>query len=305
MTIQLLHAFNGYSPGIYSNMGAPEEARLISLGLARAYVKGMDGKSSSAALTRDAADAAQAKFEADGGFGGSTTLGPVADLTALNSTYPAGTPGRVAAVGVAAPYSIYEDNGSAWVLHQFGGGSGTPAYTGSTNLSVTTSSAGSTGVAFSSAACSVIEIDNDTGVDLEYQRGGAGNWMPLPNASQRLIVGITNASQISLRRTDQATAQVTLVATAMSGGATYSTAVILTASPTGATPAAFPSQACTKLDIVNNTNAILVYRIGAGATRRIQPFVSHLIEGITNANQVDVRRADSNGNVTVYAEALA
>lgn len=43
MTIQLLHTFNGYAPGIYSSMGPTEEARLVSLGLARYYTAGMDG----------------------------------------------------------------------------------------------------------------------------------------------------------------------------------------------------------------------------------------------------------------------
>ena len=45
MTIQLLKPFNGLSPGIYSNLGAVEEARLIALpgGMARDYTPGMDG----------------------------------------------------------------------------------------------------------------------------------------------------------------------------------------------------------------------------------------------------------------------
>lgn len=35
MTIQLLQAWNGYKPGIYSSMGDTEEARLVGIGLAR------------------------------------------------------------------------------------------------------------------------------------------------------------------------------------------------------------------------------------------------------------------------------
>lgn len=44
MTIQLLHQYNGYAPGIYSTMGSTEEARLVGLGLARYWSDGIDGK---------------------------------------------------------------------------------------------------------------------------------------------------------------------------------------------------------------------------------------------------------------------
>jgi hypothetical protein len=44
MTIQLLHYYNGLVPGVYSKLGSTEEARLISLGLARDYTFGIDGQ---------------------------------------------------------------------------------------------------------------------------------------------------------------------------------------------------------------------------------------------------------------------
>lgn len=44
MTIQLLHQYNGYRPGVYSTMGSTEEARLVGLGLARYWADGIDGK---------------------------------------------------------------------------------------------------------------------------------------------------------------------------------------------------------------------------------------------------------------------
>lgn len=45
MTIQLLQPFNGLMPGVYSNLGASEEARLVALpgAMARYYTPGMDG----------------------------------------------------------------------------------------------------------------------------------------------------------------------------------------------------------------------------------------------------------------------
>jgi hypothetical protein len=58
MTIQLLHAFNGYSPGIYSSMGSTEEARLVGLGLARYYIDGIDGKNTVFSEPQKAAGAA-------------------------------------------------------------------------------------------------------------------------------------------------------------------------------------------------------------------------------------------------------
>lgn len=42
MTIQLLHAFNGLSPGVYSDLGSAEEARLVGLALARYYTVDID-----------------------------------------------------------------------------------------------------------------------------------------------------------------------------------------------------------------------------------------------------------------------
>lgn len=43
MTIQLLHQYNGASPGIY-DLASAEESRLVSLGLARSYTAGMDSE---------------------------------------------------------------------------------------------------------------------------------------------------------------------------------------------------------------------------------------------------------------------
>jgi len=90
----------------------------------------------------------------------------------------------------------------------------------------------------------------------------------------------------------------------------YSTVTPLslaTANP-GSGFAQFGSQACTSLDLVNNTGTTLEYRRGAGGTVYIPipPGTSRLIQGITNANQIYVRRVDqSNTVVTMVAEAFA
>lgn len=68
------------------------------------------------------------------------------------------------------------------------------------------------------------------------------------------------------------------------------------------------SQACTSLDLINNTGTALEYRRGAGGTVFIPVpnGTSRLIQGITNANTIYVRRVDqSNTVVTAVAEAFA
>lgn len=89
----------------------------------------------------------------------------------------------------------------------------------------------------------------------------------------------------------------------------YSTVTPLSLSTqaTGANFSNFGSQACTSLDLINNTGTTLEYRRGAGGTVYIPipPGTSRLIQGITNANQIYVRRVDqSNTVVTMVAEAF-
>ncbi|WP_398493356.1 hypothetical protein [Variovorax sp.] len=70
----------------------------------------------------------------------------------------------------------------------------------------------------------------------------------------------------------------------------------------------FGAQACTSLDLINNTGTTLEYKRGSTGTVFIPvpPGTSRLIQGITNANQIYVRRLDqSNTVVTLVAEAFA
>ena len=54
---------------------------------------------------------------------GAGSLGPLADTTALNSTYPAASnAGKSALIGASAPYATYDCNGSVW-SPRVGGGS--------------------------------------------------------------------------------------------------------------------------------------------------------------------------------------
>lgn len=90
-----------------------------------------------------------------------------------------------------------------------------PQFSAITIRSVVTSAAsGATPVFFGSYACTQLDIVNDTGVDIEYYRNATGTYMPILAGTSRMIVGITNASQIGVRRVDQVATAVTVKAEA-------------------------------------------------------------------------------------------
>lgn len=81
-----------------------------------------------------------------------------------------------------------------------------------TITSLTTSGTGTPYVDFGSIACTSMDIVNTTNIDVEYIRNGTGTAMPIPAGTSRLVQGITNANQISVRRADTSTAQITIYA---------------------------------------------------------------------------------------------
>jgi len=89
-------------------------------------------------------------------------------------------------------------------------------------------------------------------------------------------------------------------------GAVSVTIMSLTTAATGTNYTAFSSQTCHALDIVNTSSVSIEYRRGAtGNTMTILSGSSRLVTGITNANQIDVRRTDtSNTQITIPAEAI-
>jgi hypothetical protein len=91
-----------------------------------------------------------------------------------------------------------------------------PAATSATIMSVTTAAIGANWTAFASQACTSLDLVNNTGTTIEYRRGAAGVGMPIPTGSARMIIGITNANQIQVRRTDLSATQVTVQAEAFS-----------------------------------------------------------------------------------------
>jgi hypothetical protein len=81
-------------------------------------------------------------------------------------------------------------------------------------MSAATNATGTGWTAFSSQACTALDIVNLTGVDIEYRRGAAGTAMRIGNGTARMVIGITNASQVDIRRVDQALTAVTVQAEA-------------------------------------------------------------------------------------------
>lgn len=89
-----------------------------------------------------------------------------------------------------------------------------PKFTTVTITQLTTAADGTSFVAFGSLACEFLDVFNDTGTDLEYRRGAAGNTMIIPAGAQRQIHGLTNANGIQFKRKDGAATQVVVRAEA-------------------------------------------------------------------------------------------
>lgn len=89
-----------------------------------------------------------------------------------------------------------------------------PKFTTVSITNLTTAADGTSFVAFGSLACEFLDVFNDTGTDLEYRRGAAGNTMIIPAGAQRQIQGLTNANQVQFKRKDSAIAQVVVRAEA-------------------------------------------------------------------------------------------
>jgi len=84
-----------------------------------------------------------------------------------------------------------------------------------TIMSVTTAATGTNYTAFSSQTCNSLDIVNTSSVAIEYRRGATGNAMTILSGSSRLVVGITNANQIDVRRVDTSNTQITIPAEAI------------------------------------------------------------------------------------------
>jgi hypothetical protein len=93
--------------------------------------------------------------------------------------------------------------------------SSVPGAVSATILSLTTAATGTNYTAFSSQTCQSLDIVNTSSVAIEYRRGATGNAMTILSGSSRLVVGITNANQIDVRRVDTSNTQITIPAEAI------------------------------------------------------------------------------------------
>ena len=76
---------------------------------------------------------------------------------------------------------------------------------------VTTNATGASWQAFASSLCSVLYVSNHTGTSIEIRRGAGGSVMQIPTGTVRYpVYGITNASDVDVRRVDQSNVQVTV-----------------------------------------------------------------------------------------------
>jgi hypothetical protein len=130
---------------------------------------------------------------------GTVTTGGLTDAQLRASRVP------VDGSGVTQPVSI-----AARVTASF------PTAASAVVVSLTTNATGTTYTAFSSQACTALDLVNNTGTTLEVRRGGSGSTIPVPTGSARLFVGITNASDLQVRRADTSNTQVTVTAEALS-----------------------------------------------------------------------------------------
>lgn len=190
------------------------------------------------------------------------------------------------------------------IINNGGSGSGSsytpPTITSETTISVTTTAtaADSTFAVFSSQACTELELENDTGVALEYQRNGAGEIVVIRAGQARRIVGITNANQIGVRRVDWATTVISrptvVTARAITNTESFVVAGIISVPITnGGANTQAGSLACTGAEIINTTGKTILWRIGTSAAyRKLRDGESVIVRGITNANQLYFKAYD-------------
>lgn len=87
-----------------------------------------------------------------------------------------------------------------------------PVMTSGGHLSLTTSTASGTYVAFASQACKQVTVFNNTGVAIEIRQGASGVAVPLQNGQNFTFLGITNTNLLDVRRVDLSTTAVTVQA---------------------------------------------------------------------------------------------
>lgn len=87
-----------------------------------------------------------------------------------------------------------------------------PVLTAGGHISATTAASGTGYVAFAAQACKQLTICNGSGVDIGVTVAGVGIEVPVFAGTYYTFFGITNASQLQVRRVDTGTVQVAVTA---------------------------------------------------------------------------------------------
>lgn len=87
-----------------------------------------------------------------------------------------------------------------------------PAMAAGGNIAVATANPGTGFAAFTDQACKQLTVVNNSGVKIEFRQGGAGVAVPIFDQAAFTIFGLSNASQIEVRRIDQSNTPVNLQA---------------------------------------------------------------------------------------------
>lgn len=89
------------------------------------------------------------------------------------------------------------------------------SYTSVTAMHLVTSAADGTAfVAFGAQPCTGLDVLNNSAADIVYKRTGQAATITIKAGSSRLVRGITDAGQVSVRRADNSNASVTIEAEA-------------------------------------------------------------------------------------------
>ena len=87
-----------------------------------------------------------------------------------------------------------------------------PSMASGGNTSAQTAATGTNWVAFAAQACKRLTLANNTGAKVEFRQGGAGVGDVVFDGGYFVIEGVTNASQVEVRRVDTSNTQVTIAA---------------------------------------------------------------------------------------------
>ena len=76
------------------------------------------------------------------------------------------------------------------------------------NLKAQTAATGTNWTAWASQTCRGMRVHNPNAVDLDVRRNGSGDEITIPAYGVRTFLGLMNANQLSVRRTDTSNTQV-------------------------------------------------------------------------------------------------